>query len=83
MEGIMIANRFSIEEQNLICMYIEDTRMETIKSLNTVLQFVEDMDMINIFKTAMDKLLRLTEEEFEIAEFDFTDNDTEGFDYGI
>ncbi len=83
MEGIMIANRFSIEEQNLICMYIEDTRMETIKSLNTVLQFVEDMDMINIFKTAMDKLLRLTEEEFEIAEFDFTDNDTEVFDYGI
>lgn len=73
MEGLLIASRFTVEEQNLICMYKKDSRLDTMKAMLISKNYIEDDDINRLIDDTIYKLMRLKESEFDIAEFTYSD----------
>ena len=73
MEGLLIASRFTVEEQNLICMYKKDSRLDTMKAMLISKNYIEDEELKNLIDDTIYKLMRLKEREYDIAEFTYSD----------
>ena len=69
--------RFTVEETNLICIYMADTRTELIEEVTGALPFM-DKEMRALANRTLDKLRAITDAEFLARAFDFTDDDTAG-----
>lgn len=67
--GVRIASKFSVAEQNLVCIYKKNNKYETIQAITWSIPYVNDEDMIALMGATVDKLDSLTEAEFEMAEF--------------
>lgn len=66
--------RFTVEETNLICIYIADTRTELIKEMVGALPFM-DGEMRALADRTLEKLCAITDTEFATQSFDFTNEE--------
>lgn len=73
MKGLIIASRFTVEEQNLICMYKKDSRLDTMKAMLISKNYIEDEELKNLIDDTIYKIMRLKEHEYDIAEFTYSD----------
>lgn len=69
--------RFTVEETNLICIYIADTRTELIEEMAGALPFMDE-EMRALANRTLEKLRAMTDAEFEAQAFDFTDDGDAG-----
>lgn len=60
--------RFTVEETNLICIYIADTRTELIKEMTGALPFMDE-EMRALGNRTLDKLRIMTDAEFATQGF--------------
>ena len=65
---------FTIEEINLMCIYDTSSREILLNDLIAGLNDVYDREMISIFKKTIEKLEKLTDNEFEDIGFYVTDD---------
>ena len=65
--------RFTIEEENLICIYHEDDRNSTIANIREAVPYMDDDDMKQLAEGVIGKLQSMTDTEFSEAQFTFTD----------
>lgn len=72
LEGLMIASRFSVEEQNLICMYKKDNRLDTMKAMYLSKNYTDDEEMKLLIDETIYKLIMLKQREYDIAIFSST-----------
>ena len=63
---------FTVEEENLICMYHKSDRRRTVGQLTDVLPEL-DGEMAALARGTLAKLERMTDADFEEAKFQFTD----------
>ena len=68
---------FTVEETNLIAMYLGNTRTDTIMQINAALTFIDDKEIYSIAESAISKLAMLDEQEFAEYSFILAD-ETEG-----
>lgn len=66
--------RFTVEETNLICIYIADTRTELIEKVTGALPFM-DKEMRALAEGTLIKLRAMSDAEFAAQSFDFTDEE--------
>lgn len=73
--------RFSVDEMNVIAIYDTSDRNKLITQLKTVLPNIEDTELSEITAEAINKLERMTDEEFSAAEFKslLTPEEKEGY----
>ena len=64
--------RFTIEEENIIAIYAEDSRERTIDSINSAMPYMDE-DMRQLAAAAVNKLQAMTDSEFSEREFILTD----------
>lgn len=64
--------RFTVEETNLICIYIADTRTELIEEVTGALSFMDE-EMRTLADRTLDKLRAMSDAEFVAQSFDFAD----------
>ena len=62
-------NRFTVEETNLIAIYIADTRGELIEDMTGALPYMDD-DMHELALRTLAKLRALTDAEFAAMSFE-------------
>jgi len=72
----MTFGHFTVEEINLIAMYLENTRTDTITAITDAISYMDD-DMITIAESAIYKLSRLNEQEYADTTFTPTDETEE------
>ena len=60
--------RFTVEETNLICIYIADTRTELIKEMTGALPFMDE-EMRALANRTLDKLRTMSDAEFAAQTF--------------
>ena len=63
---------FTVEEENLICMYHNADRRRTMSKITAELP-VMDGDMRVLAQQTLSKLERMTDADFEAYQFHFTD----------
>ena len=63
---------FTVEEINFICIALGKTREETVSNIFEMLPDIHDADMKTITERVINKLDKITDEEY--AEFNFLDN---------
>ena len=63
---------FSVEEENLICMYHTSDRRRTMARLMAALPDMDD-DMAALARQTADKLDAMNDADFEARQFHFTD----------
>ena len=63
---------FTVEEINFICIALGKTREETVSNIFEILPDIHDADMKTITERVINKLDKITDEEY--AEFNFLDN---------
>ena len=68
----MSLGRFTVEETNLICIYISDTRTELIAEMIGALPFMDE-EMRVLAEQSLAKLRAISDTEFESQSFDFID----------
>ncbi len=61
--------KFTVAEQNIICIFKKETKFETINAISWTLPYVTDDDMKSLIAVTVDKLEKLSEDEFNIASF--------------
>ena len=61
--------RFSVDEMNVIAIYDSTDRNKLITQLKSVLPNIEDTELSEITEEAINKLERMTDEEFSSTEF--------------
>ena len=66
--------RFTIEEENIIAIYAEDSRERTIDNINSAMPYMDE-DMRQLAAAAMNKLQAMTDSEFSEREFILTDEE--------
>ena len=66
---------FSAEETNLMCIYGTGSREALITSLVAGLHDVDDLEMIAVFVSAIEKLETITDDEFADIGFYIADDD--------
>lgn len=66
--------RFTIEEENLIAIYAEDSRERTIDNINSAMPYMDE-DMRQLAAAAVNKLQAMTDSEFSEREFILTDEE--------
>ena len=71
----MSMERFTIEEINLICIYISGTRTTLIGEMTVALPDM-DAEMRALANRTLAKLRAMSDAEFAAQTFDFTDDDT-------
>lgn len=64
--------QFTVEEENLICMYHRSDRRRTAGSIREALPDM-DGDMRVLARQAADKLDAMSDADFEVQQFHFTD----------
>ena len=60
--------RFTVEESNLICIFVGESRSKVIEDIERALQYLEDTDMLELSGRVIGKLWDMTDEEFEQLE---------------
>ena len=67
--------RFTVEESNLICVFVNESkaftlesRGEVIEDIERALPYLEDTDMLELSGRVVGKLRHMTDEEFEQLE---------------
>lgn len=66
--------RFTVEEENLIAIYAEDSREKTIQNILAATPYM-DSDIQPLAENMIRKLQRMTDSEFSEAEFILTDEE--------
>ena len=66
--------RFTIEEENIIAIYAEDSRERTIDNINSAMPYMDE-DMSQLAAAAVNKLQAMTDSEFSEREFILTDEE--------
>lgn len=64
--------RFTVEEENLIAIYVEDSREKTMQNILAAIPYM-DSDMQPLAENTTRKLQRMTDSEFLEREFTLTD----------
>ena len=64
--------QFTVEEENLICMYHKTDRRRTMAKLHAALPDM-DRDMAALARQTLAKLNTMTDADFEAYQFHFTD----------
>lgn len=69
---------FTLEEVNLICIFNTGSRVALITELLDISTEFEDDDLLDIAITVLDKLTRMTDEDFDALSFfpEYGDYDT-------
>ena len=65
---------FTVEEENLICMYHNTDRRRTLAGISDALQDMDE-DMRQLAAAAVNKLQAMTDSEFSEREFILTDEE--------
>lgn len=65
-------NRFTVEEENIICIYYEDSRNSVIENIREAVPYM-DGDIKKLAGGVIGKLQAMTDAEFVEAQFTFTD----------
>lgn len=63
---------FTVEEENIVAIYLEDTRESLIRNIQNALAYM-DSDMQQLADTVIRKLQAMTDSEFSETQFSFTD----------
>ena len=66
--------RFTIEEENIIAIYAEDSRERTIDNIISAMPYMDE-DMRQLAAAAANKLQAMTDSEFSEREFILTDEE--------
>lgn len=66
-------NRFTVEEENLIAIYLTDTRAELVEDMTAALPYM-DAEMRKLADRTLAKLRAMSDAEFAEQTFDFTDD---------
>ena len=66
--------RFTIEEENIIAIYAEDSRERTIDNINSAMPYMDE-DIRQLAAAAVNKLQTMTDSEFSEREFILTDEE--------
>ena len=66
--------RFTIEEENIIAIYAEDSRERTIDNINSAMPYMDE-DIRQLAVAAVKKLQAMTDSEFSEREFILTDEE--------
>ncbi len=66
-------NRFTVEEENLIAIYLTDTRAELVEDMTAALPYM-DAEMWELADRTLAKLRAMSDAEFAEQTFDFTDD---------
>ena len=66
--------RFTIEEENIIAIYAEDSRERTIDNINSAMPFMDE-DMSQLAAAAVNKLQAMTDSAFSETVFTLTDDE--------
>ena len=64
--------QFTVEEENLICMYHKSDRRRTMAKLHAALPDMDE-DMAALARQTADKLDAMNDADFEARQFHFTD----------
>ena len=63
---------FTVEEENIVAIYLEDTRESLIRNIQNALAYM-DSDMRQLADTVICKLQAMTDSAFSETQFSFTD----------
>lgn len=66
--------RFTIEEENIIAIYAEDSRERTIDNINSAMPYMDE-DMCQLAAAAVNKLQAMTDSAFSETVFTLTDDE--------
>lgn len=66
--------RFTIEEENIIAIYAEDSRERTIDNINSAMPYMDE-DMSQLAAAAVNKLQAVTDSAFSETVFTLTDDE--------
>ena len=66
--------RFTVEEENIIAIYAEDSREKTMQNILAAIPYMEN-DMQPLAENTIRKLQRMTDSEFSEAAFTLTDEE--------
>ena len=66
--------RFTIEEENIIAIYAEDSRERTIDNINSAMPYMDE-DMSQLAAAAVNKLQARTDSAFSETVFTLTDDE--------
>lgn len=66
--------RFTVEEENLIAIYAEDSREKTMQNILAAISYM-DSDMQPLAENTIRKFQRMTDSEFLEREFTLTDEE--------
>ena len=66
--------RFTIEEENIIAIYAEDSRERTIDNINSSMPYMDE-DMRQLAAAAVNKLQAMTDSAFSETVFTLTDDE--------
>ena len=66
--------RFTVEEENIIAIYAEDSREKTIQNILAAIPYM-DSDIQPLAENTIRKLQRMTDSEFSKAAFTLTDEE--------
>ncbi len=69
-----MSNLFTIPEENIICIYKEDSREAVIQNIRDALPYMES-DMQELTAGVIGKLEAMSDNEFSEAQFTFTDDE--------
>lgn len=69
-----MSNLFTIPEENIICIYKEDSREAVIQNIRDALPYM-DSDMQELAAGVAGKLQAMTDADFAAAQFIFTDDE--------
>jgi len=70
-----LENKFTISEVNIICIFIGDSKAETITNIMSAIPDFREREMVKIAESAITKLDTITETEF--ADYNFNENFTD------
>lgn len=65
---------FTIEEENIIAIYAENSRERTMDNINSAMPYMDE-DMRQLAAAAVNKLQAMTDSEFSEREFILTDEE--------
>ena len=66
--------RFTIEEENIVAIYAEDSRETTLENILAAMPYMDE-DMRQLAAAAVNKLQAMTDSEFSEREFILTDEE--------
>ena len=69
-----MSNLFTIPEENIICIYKEDSRKAVIQNIRDALPYM-DSDMQELSAGVIGKLQAMSDAAFSEAQFTFTDDE--------